>query len=126
MNEGLTGLLGCVRQTVEQAAGLAADVAYSVRKKAEYAAAVMQMRSRYAALEDEVNLALRDVGAMLYATHTGTPTESETLQAKLEEIDALKAEMETLRKKLADRGCHVCCCGEQDGGCCCRECGGKQ
>lgn len=123
MNERLTELLGCVRQTAEQAAGLAADVAYGVRKKAEKVSATMQMRSRAAQLEDEVNLALRDVGLMLYATHTGTPTESQTLQVKLEEIDALKAELAALQEQL--RGCKCCGAERHDGDVFCRECGGK-
>ena len=38
-----------------------------------------------------MDAALRQVGEMIYATHTGTPTESEVLLAKLQEIDALRA-----------------------------------
>ena len=38
-----------------------------------------------------VKTKLQELGELLYATHTGTPTESEVLFAKMEEIDALKA-----------------------------------
>lgn len=38
-----------------------------------------------------INAALRELGELLYATHTGTPTDSEALLAKMEEIDRLKA-----------------------------------
>ena len=66
---------------------------------------------------------------MLYATHTGTPTDSEILQAKLEEIDRLKAEIAALETQIGkERAAHTCTtCGAviRDGDTFCRECGGK-
>jgi len=52
--------------------------------------------------ETEVDRALRELGEMLYGTHTGNPTESSVLLTKLEEIDALKAHAseEALRSPL--------------------------
>lgn len=44
-----------------------------------------------------INAALRELGELLYATHTGTPTDSEALLAKMEEIDRLKARVRELR-----------------------------
>ena len=73
--------------------------------------------------------ALREVGEMLYATHTGTPTDSEILQAKLEEIDGLKAQIAALEAQIGrERAAHTCAtCGAviHDGDTFCRECGGK-
>ena len=38
-------------------------------------------------LRAEVNTCLRELGELLYATHTGTPTDSDVLLAKMQEID---------------------------------------
>jgi len=76
-----------------------------------------------------VNTAMREIGELLYATHTGDPTESEVLQAKLEEIDALKAEIaaleEQIRKEKTVCGCAVCGGEIRTGDVFCRNCGGK-
>lgn len=45
-------------------------------------------------LKGAVSTALREVGEMIYATHTGTLTESEVLLAKLQEIDGLRQQID--------------------------------
>ena len=66
---------------------------------------------------------------MIYATHTGTLTESEVLLAKLQEIDALRAKIDQLEREIARlQGggiCPHCGAAAQSGDAFCRECGGK-
>ena len=56
-----------------------------------------------------VNTALKEVGEILYATHTGNPTDSEVLLAKLQEIDALKAEIAEMQAQIKrEEEKHIC------------------
>ena len=71
---------------------------------------------------------LTEIGEMLYATHTGNPTDSEILQQKLEEIDSLKAEIAVLNEQIGREQagrCTTCGASIQEGDAFCRECGGK-
>ena len=73
-----------------------------------------------------VKTKLQELGELLYATHTGTPTESEVLFAKMEEIDALKAEIAELEAALGrakNSACETCGAEIQEGDAFCRECG---
>lgn len=73
-----------------------------------------------------INAALRELGELLYATHTGTPTDSEALLAKMEEIDRLKARVRELE---GDPVVHLLCprCGREvrPDDVYCRDCGEK-
>ena len=129
MNEKLYELLEKVQETAVQVGDTAADAAYGMGKKAEELLSVAKLNIRIASLRADVNVALREVGEMLYATHTGTPTDSEILLAKLEEIDGLNAQISGLEAQIGkERAAHTCStCGAaaQDGDQFCRECGGK-
>ena len=91
MNEKLTSLLETVRRTAVQAGDAAADAAYSAGKVAGELLVVAKLNVRIMERKAAVNAALKEVGEILYATHTGNPSDSEILLAKLQEIDALKA-----------------------------------
>ena len=73
-----------------------------------------------------VNVGLRELGELLYATHTGTPTDSELLLEKMREIDELKAR---LRELEGEPIIHLICprCGHevQPEDVYCRDCGEK-
>lgn len=129
MNEKLNELLDQIRRTAVQAGDVAADAAYGVGKKAEELLSVAKLNIRIMDQKAAVNLAMREVGELLYATHTGDPVESEVIQAKLEEIDALKAEIAALEvqvgKEKAAHTCPTCSACTRDGDVFCRECGGK-
>ena len=129
MNEKLYELLDTIQRTAVQASDVAADAAYGVSKKAGELLSVAKLNIRVVELKAEVNTALRELGEMLYATHTGTPTDSEILQAKLREIDDLKAQIAALEAQIGrERAAHTCAtCGAvtRDGDDFCRECGGK-
>lgn len=68
----------------------------------------------------------RELGELLYATHTGTPTDSELLLEKMREIDELKAR---LRELEGEPIIHLICprCGHevQPEDVYCRDCGEK-
>ena len=87
MNEKEQDLLDSVQRTAVQVSDAAVDAAYGVGKKAGELLSVAKLNIRLVDLRAEVNLQLLEVGEMIYATHTGSPTESEALLAKLQEID---------------------------------------
>ena len=129
MNETLQELLNAIQRTAGQVSDTAADAAYGVGKKAEALLSTAKLNIRAADLKAQINAQLKTVGEMIYATHTGTPTDSEILQAKLEEIDSLKAQIAALEAQIGkERAAHTCAtCGAvvRDGDAFCRECGGK-
>lgn len=130
MNEKVQELLENVQRTACQVSDVAVDAAYGVGKKAGELLSVAKLNIRLVDLRAEVNLQLREVGEMVYATHTGNPTESETLLAKLQEIDGLKAqiaavEAEIGRQHTAAGECPVCGTEPREGDQFCRECGEK-
>lgn len=130
MNEKVQELLENVQRTASCVSDVAVDAAYGVGKKAGELLSVAKLNIRLVDLRAEVNLQLREVGEMVYATHTGNPTESETLLAKLQEIDGLKAqiaavEAEIGRQHTAAGECPVCGTEPREGDQFCRECGEK-
>ena len=131
MNERLQDLLDSVQRTAGQVGDAAADAAYGVGKKAVELVSVAKMNIQLVELRSEINTGLREVGEMMYATHTGDPTDSETLLAKLSEIDALNARVEELsaqisREKAAENPvCPLCGAPVRRDDVFCRECGGK-
>ena len=74
---------------------------------AEKLADTVRLRCQAARVEGEMDEKLMEAGEMVYATHTGTPTGSEDLLAKLQEIDALKARLSELNETLG-RTATVC------------------
>lgn len=130
MNEKVQELLDSVQRTACQVSDVAVDAAYGVGKKAGELLSVAKLNIRLVDLRAEVNLHLREAGEMLYATHTGQPTDSETLLAKLQEIDDLKAQIDNLEAEIGRQhaqqgGCPVCGTEPKEGDQFCRQCGEK-
>ena len=131
MNEKLIDILEMVQRTAVQVGDTASDVAYGVGKKTEELLSVAKLNIRIVDLKAEVNTSMREVGEMLYATHTGTPTDSDVLLAKLQEIDELNARLAELNELLgrqtepAAPRCGSCGAPVREGDLFCRECGGK-
>ena len=114
MDEKLNELLNTVRRT-------AAGAAYGACRKTEELVSGLRLRQQIADLEREEEACLKEAGRMVYATHTGTPTPSETLLAKLREIDALEARLAPLRRE--DGRCAACGAEIPEGDRFCRRCG---
>ena len=108
---------------------MAADVAFGMGKKAGELLSVAKLRVRIVSLEADVKDRLSQVGELLYATHTGAPTESEVLLEKLQEIDGLKAEIAQLQSEIRkEESAHTCpTCGAfvKEGDAFCGACGGQ-
>ena len=129
MNEKLAALLESVQRTAVQAGDVAAYVAFGMGKKAGELLSVAKLRVRIASLEGDVKDRLSQVGELLYATHTGAPTDSEVLLEKLQEIDGLKAEIARLQAEIRrEEDAHTCpTCGAfvKEGDAFCGACGGQ-
>ena len=129
MNEKLAALLESVQRTAVQAGDVAADVAFGMGEKAGELLSVAKLRVRIVSLEADVKDRLSQVGELLYATHTGAPTESEVLLEKLQEIDGLKAEIAQLQSEIRkEESAHTCpTCGAfvKEGDAFCGACGGQ-
>ena len=129
MNEKLQNLLELVRRTAWQAGDLAADAVYGAGQMADDLLSSAKLRIQAATVEGDINGKLVEIGEMVYATHTGTPTESEELLAKLQEIDELRARLADINDALGRQPqpsvCPTCGAVIREGDTLCRECGGK-
>lgn len=128
MNETFGKILTTAYGAAVRAGGAAVNVASAVGRKTGELADSAKLRFRAATLEGRVEGTLAEVGELLYATHTGSPTDSEVLQEKLEEIDALKAELAEVNSRLGRetaKACPACGVESRPGDAFCRNCGGK-
>lgn len=129
MNERLQELLDAVQRTASQVGGSAADAAYGMGKRAGELLSVAKLNIRIMDLKGAVSTALREVGEMIYATHTGTLTEIRGTAGKASEIDGLRQQID--RAGAGDRSaagravCPFCGAAARSGDVFCRECGQK-
>ena len=127
--EKLYDLLDTPRAGVETAGTLALGTLGLACQGAERLAGGVKLRYEAARVEGEMDEKLMEAGEMVYATHTGSPTESEELLEKLREIDASKAQLAGLNETLGRRPEAPACpgCGEAvgEGDHFCRSCGEK-
>lgn len=115
------------REAAADAAGLALAAAEVVEQKLDEAAGRARLRSEIKDLEAELRLQLQAVGELVYATHTGQPSDSEDMQEILEYIDSLYEQMEGHGKALRELEglVRTCVCGAENPpeSSFCRECG---
>ncbi len=129
MNDKIQEMLDTIQRTAVQAGDVASDAAYGVGKKAAQLLSTAKLNIRVCECKADIAAAFRELGEMLYATHAGSPTDSDDLLHKLENIDALKAQLNTLNAQLnrqtpADaHTCPICGSAAKEGDQFCRECG---
>lgn len=114
-----------------KAAMEAGDAAKTGVKKAEKAAEdtvqYAKLKLEESDLETRVRRCLQRVGEMVYATHTGDPTDSGDMEEVLREIDRLKEELRRReRQRMILRGrmpCAGCGAMNEKGSVYCTNCG---
>lgn len=125
----LYGLLDTLKEGASMAGTYALGALGLACEGAEKLAEGVKLRYQAARVEGEMDGKLMEAGEMVYATHTGTPTESEELLAKLQEIDALKAQLDALNETLGRApdapACPICGAAVQEEDHFCRVCGEK-
>ena len=82
-----------------KAEGLARDAICTMGLGAKRLTDAAKRQLEIADLRAGINVGLRELGELLYATHTGTPTDSELLLEKMREIDAVSYTHLTLPTK---------------------------
>ena len=94
---------------------------------AENVVAYTRLRRRINELRGARSAQLQKVGELVYATHRGNPTDSDTMQQALEAVDALADEIARKERELAAiRGvcvCGVCGAANPTGHVYCTQCG---
>ena len=127
MNEKLRALLDQIQATAAKLGDTAADAAYGVGKKAEVLLSTAKLNIKIAELKQAANREKQEVGEMIYATHTGSPTDSDVLLEKLQDIDKLYAQIAELETQLGKTervpACADCGAPLREGDLFCRECG---
>ena len=101
--------------------------AATVSRKTEDAMLSTKLRRQIRDLEEEIDLQLAEVGALVYATHTGTPSSSQEMQQILTYIDGLYQELDAHERQLRMMQGFLYCpvCGAENPGtnAFCQECG---
>ena len=115
------------RKMAEDAGEAALAGAVRAGKAAGDAARYARLKVRILDLCSQTNLQMRKIGELVYATHSGNPTPSYTLNEALEAADKLSEEIEDCQRALAAlRGVQLCgVCGAENsaGDAFCTHCG---
>lgn len=133
MNDRLLELLDYVQKTAGQVGAAAADALDSAGQRANRLLSVGKLNVHLAELQREKDQMLQVVGGMIYATHTGTLTDSDALLEMLRQIDGVQEQItaatrqiEQLRAGAETAGiCPICGAPAQADDLFCRECGKK-
>ena len=113
-------LLGKTKAKARQGAAV-------VKEKTGDAVLNAKLQKRVKDLEDEIDLQLAEVGALVYATHTGHPSDTGEMQEILEYIDTLYEEIAGHERQLmlmqGWQFCPACEAVNEPEHAFCRECG---
>ena len=93
-------LLHRTKVTAAGAAEAARTGAAIVGQKAEETLACAKLRASIRELKGEIDSQLRSAGELVYATHKGSPSDSDALQAILERLDALYRDLDDAQREL--------------------------
>lgn len=107
-------------ETVGAAAGKLKSKAEDSIQRARLAQAIQD-------LEDEIDFQLHAIGELIYATHKGTPSDSDDVQEILDYVDSLHEEIDAYRQQLkapsAALQCGVCGAENDESSVYCQDCG---
>lgn len=125
--ESWNKLLHRTKVTAAGAAEAARTGAAIVGQKAEETLACAKLRASIRELKGEIDSQLRSAGELVYATHKGSPSDSDALQAILERVDALYRDLDDAQRELKILKGMVFCdaCGAENAATnvYCQECG---
>lgn len=128
MDEKLQEILDTVQKTAVEVGTAAGDLFSAAGQRASALLSVSKLNVRAADLKAQRSVLLQEVGAMVYGTHTGTVADSDTLLAKLREIDGVEQELSRVSAEIARlrqnaRVCPLCGADARSGDAFCRNCG---
>ena len=128
MDEKLQEILDTVQKTAVEVGTAAGDLFSAAGQRASALLSVSKLNVRAADLKAQRSVLLQEVGAMVYGTHTGTVADSDTLLAKLREIDGVEQELSRVNSEIARlrqnaRVCPLCGADARSGDAFCRNCG---
>ncbi|MEG2378383.1 MAG: hypothetical protein RSC43_08530 [Clostridia bacterium] len=101
MNEKLNDLLKKVRASATVAGEFAVKTATGAGKKANEVWSVSKCNLNIFDLNTDVDVLYKDIGKIIYDSHCNVDTPTETLEAKIEEVDSKMGEILALREKIA-------------------------
>ena len=123
------GFLDSARKNAARAGETASAVAYMAGKQTESMLNTAKLNVKILEKRGAVRDAFQELGEILYATHTGTPSDSDVLLEKLQAIDGMMAEIAQMEiaagKAEQVRACPDCGAEAEAGDTFCRKCGAK-
>ena len=128
MDDKVQELLECIREGAATASVAAADTARLAGKKAGQLVDAAKLNVQLFELSSDFNDILRQLGQVMYDTHTGAEASGETVSRLLAQADEVAQRREQVRERIAalrqSRICPHCggTCGQEDKFC--RGCGG--
>ena len=97
MDDKVRELLEKAKLTAAAAAGVASHAVGTAAEKGGRLVEKTRRSLKLLDLNNEIEILMREIGRIVYLTHTGTETEESALQEKLERIDAKYAEIAGLK-----------------------------
>lgn len=129
MNEAMNDLLKKVRASATVAGEYATRAASNVGKKASDAFNVSKLNIQIFDLNTSLDVIYKEIGKIIYDSHTGKETDNTVLEEKLRQADEKAAQIQELKDKIANhrdtKACENCgnSCGKDD--VYCAKCGAK-
>lgn len=129
MDERLQEILDTVQRTAVEVGSAAGDLFTAAGQRASSLLSMGKLNVRAADLKARRDVLLQEVGSMVYGTHTGSIADSDTLLARLREIDGVNQELDQVQSEIAGlrqsapRVCPLCGADARPGDSFCRHCG---
>ena len=127
MDEKVSNLINKIKETAAIAADAAEAAAKRVSQRTGETLELAKLNMKIFDLNTEIGVNQREIGKIVYETHTGKETNEEALAGILTTIDEKYAEIEIYKTKIAELKKGVACpsCGETcgKGDMFCKKCG---